>query len=186
MWALSCSTRCTYWRTEQLRKLGRLTNYYLDQFNQTGVFIRRKQENAKQRCSWNRGEWALSLQVLFSLGNVQLTEVKPSICIDWSALFFENMPFLYVVLMILCLSDPSASVCSWHASHAAWMARSQYSWYLPSVVANSSKLHSSRNLSSSTSPSGPNVSWCSISCSKSSLWAEISIPVVWSCTRMHL
>jgi hypothetical protein len=30
-------------RTEQLRKLGKLQNYYLDKFNQNGVFIRRKQ-----------------------------------------------------------------------------------------------------------------------------------------------
>jgi hypothetical protein len=29
-------------RTEQLRKLGKLFNYYLDKFNQTGVFIRHK------------------------------------------------------------------------------------------------------------------------------------------------
>jgi hypothetical protein len=51
-------------RTEQLRKLGRLTNYYLDQDNQIGVFIRHMRENAKQHCSWNRREWALFLQVV--------------------------------------------------------------------------------------------------------------------------
>jgi hypothetical protein len=32
-----------YDRTEQLRKLGKLWNYYLDQFNQKGVFIHHKQ-----------------------------------------------------------------------------------------------------------------------------------------------
>ncbi len=42
-------------RTEQLRKLGRLGSYYLDQFNQNGVFICHKQEGAKQCCSWNHG-----------------------------------------------------------------------------------------------------------------------------------
>jgi hypothetical protein len=55
--------------TEQLRKLGRLQNYYLDQFNQNGVFIRQKQENAKQSCSRDRGEWALSFQVIVFPGN---------------------------------------------------------------------------------------------------------------------
>jgi hypothetical protein len=30
-------------RTEQLRKLGKLQKYYLDKFNQIGVFICRKQ-----------------------------------------------------------------------------------------------------------------------------------------------
>jgi hypothetical protein len=29
--------------TEHLRKLGKLIDYYLDEFNQNGVFIRRKQ-----------------------------------------------------------------------------------------------------------------------------------------------
>jgi hypothetical protein len=52
-------------RTEELRKLGSLKSYYLDQFNQNGVFICRKQEDAKQYCSWNHGEGALSFQVVY-------------------------------------------------------------------------------------------------------------------------
>ncbi len=79
----------------------------------------------------------------------------------------------------------SVSVHNWQASHAACMARSQYSWCLPFVVANSSKLHSSRNLSSYVSPFGPNANWCSITFSKSSLWAEMSVPVFGSCPRTH-
>jgi hypothetical protein len=46
-----------------------------------GVFICCKQKSAKQQCSWNHGERALSFQVLHSLGTVQLTKVELSICI---------------------------------------------------------------------------------------------------------
>ncbi len=49
---------CSRWgqgccvRTEQLRKLGKLFDYYLDKFNQqTGVFIRHKHRVVKQHCS---------------------------------------------------------------------------------------------------------------------------------------
>ncbi len=38
----------------------------------------------------------------------------------------------------------------------------------------------------STSPSDPNVNWCSISFSRFSLWAKMSVAVVRSCTRTHL
>jgi hypothetical protein len=69
------------YRTEQLRKLGRLESYYLDQFNQSGVFICRKREGTKQRCSRNHGERDLS-GCLYSLGNVQFTMVKLSIMLQ--------------------------------------------------------------------------------------------------------
>ncbi len=98
----------------------------------------------------------------------------------------QIVTFFYLIPKVYIHSNPSPSMCSRHASRAACMARSQYSWCLPFVVANSSKLHLSRNLSSSVSPSGPNASWCSISFRKSSLWAEMSVPVFWSWTRTHL
>jgi hypothetical protein len=59
-------------RTEQLRKLGNFIDYYLDEFNQIGVFICHKHIVAKQRCSRNRGERALSSKLISCLGIVQL------------------------------------------------------------------------------------------------------------------
>jgi len=46
--------------------------YYLDKFNPNGVFIRHKQWDAKQHCSRNRGERALSSKLIPCLGIVQL------------------------------------------------------------------------------------------------------------------
>jgi hypothetical protein len=59
-------------RTEQLRKLGNFIDYYLDEFNQIGVFIRHKHIVAKQHCSRNRRERALSSKLISCLGIVQL------------------------------------------------------------------------------------------------------------------
>ncbi len=110
-------------RTEQLRKLGRLKNYYLDQFKQIGVFIRRKRENAKQLFSWNHGEWALSFQVVVFPGKCSAHWCEAKHMHWWICIIFKNMPVLYVVLMIVCRPNPSASVRSWHASCAAWIAK---------------------------------------------------------------
>ena len=49
----------------------------------------------------------------------------------------------------------------------------------------SSKLHSSKNRSSSARSSGPSDSWCSISLRRSALCVYIRTPVVRSCTSMH-
>jgi hypothetical protein len=48
-------------RTEQLRKLGNLNHYYLDKFNQTGVFIRHKQGMRNSIAVGDRGEGSLLL-----------------------------------------------------------------------------------------------------------------------------
>jgi hypothetical protein len=59
-------------RTEHLRKLGNFTDYYLDKFNQIGVFICHKHIVVKQHCSRNRGERALPFKLISCLGIVQL------------------------------------------------------------------------------------------------------------------
>ncbi len=46
--------------------------YYLDQFNQLESLYATSM-GAKQRCSWDRGERALSFQDMISLGIVQPT-----------------------------------------------------------------------------------------------------------------
>ncbi len=63
-------------RTEQLRKVGNFIDYYLDKFIQNGVFICHKHRVAKQRCSRNRGERALSSKLISCLGIVQLPPSK--------------------------------------------------------------------------------------------------------------
>jgi hypothetical protein len=48
-------------RTEQLRKLGNLKLYYLDEFNQTGVFICHKRGMRSSVAVGDRGEGSLLL-----------------------------------------------------------------------------------------------------------------------------
>ncbi len=46
-WDAGSNNWANYNRTEQLRKVGNFIDYYLDEFNQNGVFIRHKQRVAK-------------------------------------------------------------------------------------------------------------------------------------------
>jgi hypothetical protein len=59
-------------RTEQLRKLGKLQCYYLDKFNQNGVFIRHKQKCKAALQSGPRSDGELLPGVCWFLGIVQL------------------------------------------------------------------------------------------------------------------
>jgi hypothetical protein len=52
---------CLIFRTEQLRKLGNLKHYYLDKFNQTGVFIHHKRGMQNSVAVGDRGEGSLFL-----------------------------------------------------------------------------------------------------------------------------
>ncbi len=89
-------------RTEQLRKLGKLQCYYLDKFNQYGVFICHKQKCKAALQLGPRSEGVLLPGVCWFLGIVQLprsgvehvllfvfalvTFLCPLLSFSWSAL----------------------------------------------------------------------------------------------------
>ncbi len=142
--------------------------------------------DAKQHCSRDRGERALSFQDCMYLGIVQVTDVTLSIFHKFLALYVIYA-HLYPVSTLRCWSVSACLVQMWDASQAAWMASSQYSWCLPAVVANSSKLNSSKNQSSSSKLSEPSVGWWSIFLSNSTLlpalrsWTRTQLYIHWVC-----
>ncbi len=70
-------------KTEQLTKLGKLGLYYLDKFNQTGVFIRHKQGMQSSVAVGDHREGSLLLGFVFNPGIV----LQPCSSV-------EHMPFL--------------------------------------------------------------------------------------------
>ncbi len=91
-------------RTEQLRKLVNFIDYYLDKFNQNGVFIRHKHRVAKQRCSRNHGERALSSKLVSCLGIVQL----PLSGVEHMSYFYWHCVSFMPVSVVsgVCLAPP--------------------------------------------------------------------------------
>ena len=170
-------------RSEQLRKLGKLQCYYLDQFNQKESSYTTSNECETALQSKPQRGGSLHPGFVF-LGNVQVTWVTPSICVIG---LHVNLKYArrYGIFALQCCCVASASAHRRDHSLAAWIARRQYSWFSPDVVFSSSKLHSRRNLSSSARLLGPSVSWCSISLRSSSLCDEMNIPVVRSWTKTH-
>ncbi len=160
--------------------------YYLDKFNQNGVFIRRKQW---LQYSIAVGTADRGLSPSWSLFSPR--ELIRALAWLWACtvVFSRYLSQIYaclcVVSMMHCCCTTNVSVWMRDSSLAAWMARSQYSCCSPLVVGRVSKLHSSRNLSSSSKSSGPRDSWWSISFRSSSLCDDINTPVVRSWTKMH-
>ncbi len=128
---------------------------------------------AKQHCIRDRGEGALSFHGGVFLGIVQVTNVTLSICL----MCFRNS-------ILLCPSLPRINVALlFRAGLAAYAGclsgrlDGQEPVLLVFTCGVSSKLHSSKNLSSSSKLSEPRASWCLISLSNLAFCADMRVPV---------
>jgi hypothetical protein len=171
-------------RTEQLRKLVKLQCYYLDKFNQNGDFIRHKQKCKAALQLGPRSEGVLLPGMCWFLGIVQLPRSSVEHVLSFVFALVNFYARRCCFLGLLCCSSFTVARRR-DSSLATRIASSQYSWDSPDVIAKSSKLHLSNNLSPFDSVSAPRESWYLISLINSSLCVEISIPVVQSWTRTH-